>query len=205
MESPNFIFDRAQKAAERAAQKNIVARHTHKHHAVGGVECSARRPPPRPTSQSIKKSHKRAGAEFRDFPFGFGPLAAMSRRRAARVEMAKPPLSSSCTVMLNSNALCGARSLTCGRRSCRWRGSGGDFNAGFITPRLSEDGRRESGAAHMLAPAHRTAFPTGGETHSREVERADYRLLARDARRLASSTCEQKQRAYLSLSRGLFQ
>jgi hypothetical protein len=29
MESPHFIFDRAQKAAERAAQKNIVARHTH--------------------------------------------------------------------------------------------------------------------------------------------------------------------------------
>jgi hypothetical protein len=51
---------------------------------------------------------------------------------------------------------------------------------------------------------HTAPLSQGGETHSREVERADYRLLARDAGRLASSTCEQKQRAaYLSLSRSV--
>jgi len=35
--------------------------HTHKHHAVGGVECAARRPPPRPTSQHNIISQSRQG------------------------------------------------------------------------------------------------------------------------------------------------
>jgi hypothetical protein len=96
MESPNFIFDRAQKAARECGTKEYCCQaHTHTHHAVGGVECAARRPPPRPAA--LLYFTIASGPNFRIFlsDLGLSRRAAMSPRRAARVEPAiAKPLSS---------------------------------------------------------------------------------------------------------------